>query len=79
MNTQPGSMEQTRQPLTIRRCGPAEAPTIRDIINAAARKYRGVIPDDCWKEPYFTESHLVAELDAGVEFWAPKLVTHWPE
>src|SRR5262249_59323857 len=33
-----------------------------------ARAYRGVIPDDCWHEPYMTRSALLAELAAGVAF-----------
>lgn len=39
------------------------------IINAAAQRYRGTIPDDCWREPYMPRSELKAELDAGVAFW----------
>lgn len=55
--------------MNIRRCKADEAPAIRAIINAAAKRYRGVIPDDCWHEPYFTEAQLAAEIDAGVIFW----------
>lgn len=39
------------------------------IINDAAVAYRGVIPPDCWHEPYMPESELRAEIAAGVEFW----------
>jgi len=39
------------------------------IINEAATVYRGVIPADCWHEPYMKRSDLVAEIAAGVEFW----------
>src|SRR6185295_540190 len=38
-------------------------------INEAAAAYRGVIPADCWHEPYMKRSELLAEIAAGVEFW----------
>lgn len=39
------------------------------IINEAARAYEGVIPPDCWKEPYMPEEELRHEIDNGVVFW----------
>ena len=53
----------------IRRCRDDERETILEIVNAAAEAYRGVIPDDCWHEPYMPEEELDAEIAAGVEFW----------
>jgi len=53
----------------IRRCTDADAPIIDVIINQAAEAYRGVIPHDCWHEPYMTRAALLAEIDAGVKFW----------
>ena len=53
----------------IRRCTNADLPTMDAIINEAAEAYRGVIPADCWHEPYMTRPQLVAEITAGVEFW----------
>jgi GNAT superfamily N-acetyltransferase len=38
------------------------------IINQAAQKYKGVIPADCWQEPYMPEEELRAEIAAGVDF-----------
>jgi GNAT superfamily N-acetyltransferase len=38
------------------------------IINEAAQKYRGVIPADCWHEPYMSRAELEREIAAGVEF-----------
>jgi GNAT superfamily N-acetyltransferase len=38
------------------------------IVNAAAEAYRGVIPDDCWHEPYMPAEDLDAEIAAGVAF-----------
>jgi len=53
--------------IRIRRAG--EHPIILEIVNAAANAYRGVIPDDCWHEPYMPLSELEAEVAAGVTFW----------
>jgi GNAT superfamily N-acetyltransferase len=53
----------------IRLCRTDEHPIILEIVNAAANAYRGVIPDDCWHEPYMTYSELEAEMAAGVTFW----------
>ena len=39
------------------------------IINDAAAAYKGVIPADCWQEPYMPLDELVSEMEAGVEFW----------
>jgi N-acetylglutamate synthase-like GNAT family acetyltransferase len=40
------------------------------IINQAALAYKGVIPADCWHEPYMLDAELKAEMAAGVKFWA---------
>ncbi len=52
----------------IRHCTEADVATIDAIINEAAQAYRGVIPADCWHEPYMPRSDLVAEIAAGVAF-----------
>ena len=39
------------------------------VINDAAIKYKGVIPDDCWHEPYMLEEELVNEFDSGVRMF----------
>ena len=46
-----------------------EAGIALKIINAAALAYRGVIPSDCWQEPYMPLHELLAEMEAGVDFW----------
>jgi N-acetylglutamate synthase-like GNAT family acetyltransferase len=46
----------------------ADLDAIETIINAAAQKYRGVIPDDCWHEPYMPRAELEAEIARGVSF-----------
>jgi GNAT superfamily N-acetyltransferase len=53
----------------IRQCTEADVAAIDAIINEAAQAYRGVIPADCWHEPYMPRSDLVAEIAAGVAFW----------
>ena len=53
----------------IRRCNEADIAAIEAIINEAAQAYKGVIPSDCWHEPYMTRSDLVAALAAGINFW----------
>ena len=52
----------------IRRCTAADIPVIDSIINEAAQKYRGVIPADCWHEPYMSRTELEREIAAGVDF-----------
>ena len=52
----------------IRRCTGADIGVMHSIINEAAEKYRGVIPADCWHEPYMSRAELEREIAAGVEF-----------
>jgi len=54
---------------TIRPCGVADLPALFSIINDAAQAYRGVIPDDCWHEPYMPLDELKQEIRDGVAFW----------
>jgi GNAT superfamily N-acetyltransferase len=53
----------------IRACGDADVPAIDAIVNDGARAYRGVIPDECWHEPYMSRAALLSEIAAGVAFW----------
>lgn len=53
----------------IRPCGESDFETIYEIVNDAAEAYRGVIPADCWHEPYMSKEELHREIDAGVLFW----------
>ena len=39
------------------------------VINNAALKYKGIIPDDCWQEPYMLEQELINEFDNGVRMF----------
>ncbi|MBC8294767.1 MAG: GNAT family N-acetyltransferase [Pelagibacterales bacterium] len=42
---------------------------ILHIINDASIRYKGIIPDDCWHEPYMSEQELIDELSAGVRMF----------
>jgi GNAT superfamily N-acetyltransferase len=46
---------------------------VYNIVNDAAHAYRGVIPQDCWKEPYMPSDELREELAHGVQFWGYEL------
>jgi N-acetylglutamate synthase-like GNAT family acetyltransferase len=59
----------TGDSLTIRRCTESDIPVIDEIINQAAQSYRGVIPEDCWHDPYMPRVELESEIADGVEFW----------
>jgi GNAT superfamily N-acetyltransferase len=53
----------------IRHCEARDFETIHEIVNDAARMYKGVIPADRWHEPYMPRDELQHEIDAGVRFW----------
>ena len=53
----------------IRRCHDVDLEAIRSIINSAAEAYKGIIPQDRWKEPYMSEEELLEEVAAGITFW----------
>jgi hypothetical protein len=42
---------------------------IRQIINDGAQAYKGVIPQDRWKEPYLLPDELRREMRDGAGFW----------
>jgi len=39
------------------------------IINDASLRYKGIIPDDCWHEPYMSEQELISEFSDGVRIF----------
>jgi N-acetylglutamate synthase-like GNAT family acetyltransferase len=53
----------------IRRCDARDFELIWFIINDGARAYEGVIPADCWTEPYMSKEELRVEVEDGVTFW----------
>ena len=50
----------------IRECKKTDTSKILHIINDASLRYKGVIPDNCWHEPYMSEQELIDELSDGV-------------
>ena len=42
---------------------------ILHIINDASLRYKGIIPDDCWHEPYMSEQELVDGFKDGVRMY----------
>jgi N-acetylglutamate synthase-like GNAT family acetyltransferase len=53
----------------IRRCSAADFDAIFEIINDAAQAYNGVIPEDCWHEPYMGRDELARQIEDGIMFW----------
>ncbi|HJW65433.1 MAG TPA: GNAT family N-acetyltransferase [Candidatus Bathyarchaeia archaeon] len=52
----------------IRRLLPSDFDDILTVVNDAARAYKGVIPTDCWKEPYMPAEEARQEVEDEVEF-----------
>jgi GNAT superfamily N-acetyltransferase len=52
----------------IRECTIDDAERICFVVNEAAEAYRGVIPVDCWHEPYMPLDELRREM-AGMTFF----------
>jgi GNAT superfamily N-acetyltransferase len=42
---------------------------ILHVINDASLKYKGIIPNECWHEPYMSEQELIAEFSDGVHMF----------
>ena len=53
----------------IRQCNDTDFETLYSIINDAARGYKGLIPEDRWKEPYMSKEELLQQINEGVVFW----------
>ena len=47
----------------------SESSKILYVINDAAIKYKGVIPDNCWHEPYMSEQELVNEFNVELRMY----------
>jgi GNAT superfamily N-acetyltransferase len=52
----------------IKKFSKRDAETIYGIINLAAGAYRGVIPDDCYHQPYMPKEELLKEMDSMTFF-----------
>ena len=46
---------------------------ILHVINNAALVYKGIIPDECWREPYMSENKLINEFHDGVRMFGYNL------
>lgn len=53
----------------IRPCLETDLENMFLIVNDAAIAYKGVIPEDCWHEPYMAMEELIHEIRDGVIFW----------
>ncbi|HSB05040.1 MAG TPA: GNAT family N-acetyltransferase [Thermodesulfobacteriota bacterium] len=53
----------------IRKCTESDFEVILEIINDGAQAYKGVIPADCWHEPYMSREALKQEIQDRVCFW----------
>jgi GNAT superfamily N-acetyltransferase len=53
----------------IRKCADSDFEMILGIVNDAAQAYKGIIPEDCWHEPYMSREELKHEIVDGVCFW----------
>jgi GNAT superfamily N-acetyltransferase len=56
----------------ICRLPPSEFDSMLNVVNDAAQAYKGVIPEDRWKEPYMPTEELRKEIESGVEFYGWK-------
>jgi len=53
----------------IRNLTNSDFEVILEIINDGAKAYKGVIPADCWHEPYMSREELKQEIEDLVCFW----------
>jgi GNAT superfamily N-acetyltransferase len=53
----------------IRPSTPDDLPGMYDVINDAAKAYKGVIADDCWHDPYMSMDELLDGIENGIQFW----------
>ena len=53
----------------INECTKNDIAKILYIINDSALKYKGIIPDECWHEPYMSEQELYNEFNNGVHMF----------
>lgn len=53
----------------VRICTEKDFETIFTIINDAATAYKGIIPSDCYHDPYMPREELRQAIAEGVVFW----------
>jgi N-acetylglutamate synthase-like GNAT family acetyltransferase len=64
VNGVPSSMPDVIQP-----CTDQDLDEILEVINDAAQAYKGMIPNDRFKDPYMPREELKDEIAHGVRFW----------
>ena len=47
----------------------SDTSSILQVINDASLRYKGIIPDNCWHEPYMSEQELIDEFSNGVRMF----------
>lgn len=52
----------------IRLCDENDFKSIYEVINDGAQAYRGVIPNELWREPFVSRDYLQSEIESGVRF-----------
>jgi GNAT superfamily N-acetyltransferase len=62
--------------MRIRESEQADLAEIFAVVNEAAQAYRGVVPIDCWHEPYMAMSELAREIAQGIIFWVAEEEGH---
>ena len=55
--------------MTIEEYKKSDSSKILYVINDAAIRYKGIIPDNCWHEPYMSEQELVNEFNAELRMY----------
>ena len=53
----------------IRKLTSSDFETILAVVNDGAQAYKGVIPEDVWREPYMTREELSKETASGATFY----------
>lgn len=56
----------------IVKCTNGDLPKIYEIVNDAASAYKGIIPADCYHDPYMSLDDLTDQIGQGVTFWCYK-------
>jgi GNAT superfamily N-acetyltransferase len=62
--------------MRIRESDQADLAEMFAVVNEAAQAYRGVVPIDCWHEPYMPMSELEREIAQGIIFWVAEEEGH---
>jgi GNAT superfamily N-acetyltransferase len=53
----------------ISRLNPPDFTQILHVVNDATEAYKGVIPEDQWREPYMSTEELKEEIESGIKFY----------